>query len=252
MQLAAILVSMAATVVGIGLVGRAAAAMVRVLRRGRPAVRTDSPGRRTVTLLREVGGHTRMLKWSVPGAAHWFVMVGFVVLVFTLIEAYVELWRPRWDYPRLGGNTVYGLVIELVALTTLIGILALITVRQLDRRKPERGRRFRGSQTWMGYYVEGTILVIALCIFGLRALRAAEGALPYPHWAAFVSWWLGRTVLGGLSRSAITDLIYVVAAIKIVVSMAWFAVIAVNLDMGVAWHRFLAPFNIWFKREPSG
>jgi Fe-S oxidoreductase len=250
MQLAAILVSMIATVVGVVLVGRAAAAMVRVLRRGRPATRTDSPGRRTVTLAREVGGHTRMLKWSVPGTAHWFVMVGFVVLFLTLIEAYVELFRLRWDYPGLGGNTAYGLAIELVTLTTLVGIIALITVRQVAMRRP-RGR-FAGSQTWMAYYVEGTILVVAVCIFTLRGLRAADGALPYPHWAAFVSWFLGRTVFGGLSHRAVTDGIYLVATIKIVVSMAWFAVIALNLSMGVAWHRFLAPFNIWFKRNPSG
>jgi Fe-S oxidoreductase len=252
MQLAAILVSMIATVVGLVLVGRTAATMVRVLRRGRPAARTDSPGRRTITLAREVGGHTRMLKWTVPGAAHWFVMVGFVVLVLTLVEAYVELWQPRWDFPGLGSNAAYGLVIELVTLTTLVAIVALITVRQLDRRKPERARRFHGSQTWMGYYVEGTILAIALCIFALRGLRAADGGLHYPHWSAFVSWWLGRTVLGGLSHGAITTAIFVVAMVKIVVSMAWFAVIALNLDMGVAWHRFLAPFNIWFKRNASG
>jgi Fe-S oxidoreductase len=252
MQLAAILVSMAATAVGLALVGRAAASMVRVLRTGRPASRTDSPGTRTVTLAREVGGHTRMLKWSVPGAAHWFVMVGFVVLVLTLIEAYVELFRPRWDYPGLGSNPVYGLVIELVALTTLVGILVLIAVRQRWMRRPGRANRFAGSQTWMAYYVEATVLVVALCIFALRGLRAAEGALPYSHGIAFVSWWVGRTLFGGLSRRAVTDLVYVVAMVKIVVSMAWFAVIAVNLTMGVAWHRFLAPFNIWFKRNPSG
>ncbi|MDX6254001.1 MAG: hypothetical protein QOJ11_335 [Frankiales bacterium] len=250
MQLAAILVALAATVLGIVLVGRAAAAMVRVLRTGRAVSRTDSPGTRTVTLAREVGGHTRMLKWSVPGAAHWFVMVGFVVLVLTLVEAYVELFRPRWDYPGLGSNPVYGLVIELVALTTLVGILVLIAVRQVAMRRPRS--RFYGSQTWMAYYVEGTVLAIALCIFALRGLRAAEGALPYSHGIAFVSWWVGRTVFGGLSRRAATDLIYVVAMVKIVVSMAWFAVIAVNLNMGVAWHRFLAPFNIWFKRNASG
>jgi Fe-S oxidoreductase len=252
MQLTAILVSMVATVVGIVLVGRTAATMIRTLRRGRPVSRTDSPGARTATLVREVGGHTRMLKWSVPGAAHWFVMVGFVVLVLTLIEAYVELFRPRWDYPGLGSNPVYGLGIELVALTTLVGILVLIAVRQSWMRRPGRGNRFEGSQTWMAYYVEGTVLVVALCIFALRGLRAADGALPYSHGIAFVSWWLGRSVLGGLSHRTLVDAIYLVAMVKIVVSMAWFAVIAVNLSMGVAWHRFLAPFNIWFKRNPSG
>ena len=43
--------------------------------------------------------------------------------------------------------------------------------------------------------------------------------------------------------------ISVVALVKIVISMVWAIVIALNPSMGVAWHRFLAFFNIWFKRE---
>ena len=34
--------------------------------------------------------------------------------------------------------------------------------------------------------------------------------------------------------------------------MVWAIVIARNLTMGVAWHRFLAFFNIYFKREDDG
>ncbi|NDD60578.1 MAG: (Fe-S)-binding protein, partial [Actinobacteria bacterium] len=45
--------------------------------------------------------------------------------------------------------------------------------------------------------------------------------------------------------------IQIVATAKIVVSMTWFIVIALKLNMGVAWHRFLAPFNIFFKRNVS-
>ena len=33
--------------------------------------------------------------------------------------------------------------------------------------------------------------------------------------------------------------------------MVWFIVIAANLTMGVAWHRFLAFFNVFFKRNPT-
>jgi hypothetical protein len=33
--------------------------------------------------------------------------------------------------------------------------------------------------------------------------------------------------------------------------MVWFIVVGINLTMGVAWHRFLAFFNIYFKRNPS-
>ena len=42
------------------------------------------------------------------------------------------------------------------------------------------------------------------------------------------------------------------AAVKIVISMAWFVVIGLNTTMGVAWHRFTVWPNIWFKREASG
>jgi Fe-S oxidoreductase len=34
--------------------------------------------------------------------------------------------------------------------------------------------------------------------------------------------------------------------------MLWFVVIATNFTMGIAWHRFLAPFNIFFKRNADG
>jgi Fe-S oxidoreductase len=44
----------------------------------------------------------------------------------------------------------------------------------------------------------------------------------------------------------------IVATIKIVVSMTWFIVIATNLTMGIAWHRFLAFFNIYYKRNADG
>ena len=45
---------------------------------------------------------------------------------------------------------------------------------------------------------------------------------------------------------------YVVATVKILISFAWMITISLQPTMGVAWHRFLAFPNIWFKREPSG
>ena len=42
------------------------------------------------------------------------------------------------------------------------------------------------------------------------------------------------------------------AAVKILISVAWLITISLQPTMGVAWHRFLAFFNIWFKREASG
>jgi Fe-S oxidoreductase len=42
-----------------------------------------------------------------------------------------------------------------------------------------------------------------------------------------------------------------VALVKLFISMGWLITIALNPTMGVAWHRFLAFFNIFFKRAPE-
>src|SRR5690606_31316555 len=63
--------------------------------------------------------------------------------------------------------------------------------------------------------------------------------------------WLGE-LFSGMSAGAIENAIIVIATIKIVISFAWMITIALNPTMGVAWHRFLAFFNIFFKRHADG
>ena len=58
--------------------------------------------------------------------------------------------------------------------------------------------------------------------------------------------------LSGLSTSSLENLIYLVAMVKIVISFTWMIVLSLNTTMGVAWHRFTAWPNIWFKREAGG
>ena len=113
-------------------------------------------------------------------------------------------------------------------------------------RVATRKSRFVGSNFAQAYFVEAVILTIGVCIFGIRAFRAANGTLPYPVWAAPISHAIGSVLPA--SAAAVS----IIAAIKVAVSMAWAIVIARNLTMGVAWHRFLAFFNIYFKREPDG
>jgi Fe-S oxidoreductase len=55
-----------------------------------------------------------------------------------------------------------------------------------------------------------------------------------------------------MSVVAIENAILYVATAKIIISMAWFIVIASNFTMGIAWHRFLAFFNIYYKRNSDG
>src|SRR6266508_3829267 len=253
-QIVASLVAAVVTVVAVVLVARAVARMVAVVRLGQPdPERFDRKGRRTATTAQEILGHTRMLKWGVVGASHWFVMVAFGALVLTLVEAYGETVNPDFALPVIGGWGLYGLVMELIAALAGIGIAILIVIRLRNRpAKPRPGRlsRFTGSTMWQGYYVEWTIVGIVLCIFTIRGFREAAGHLPYPVWAAPISHAVGAACSGvpvGAARVGVT----VTALVKILISMAWFIVIALNVTMGVAWHRFTAFPNIFFKRSAS-
>jgi Fe-S oxidoreductase len=58
--------------------------------------------------------------------------------------------------------------------------------------------------------------------------------------------------MSGLSESALANVIYLIAMLKIVISFTWMIVISRNLTMGVAWHRFSVFFNVWFKRHADG
>ena len=79
MQIFAIVVSLAFSVVGIALTTRAVRAMLATMKMGQPAVgRTDRPLARSLTMLKETFLHTRMLQWTWVGAGHWFIMVGRV------------------------------------------------------------------------------------------------------------------------------------------------------------------------------
>ncbi len=232
------------TVAALVLAVRAVSRMVAVVRLGQPdPERFTGKGRRFGTMLREIVGHTRMLKWSLVGAAHWFVMVGFILLSVLVLAAYVEVVDPHGSLPLIERTAVYGLVTELLSVAGLVAIVVLIGVRL--RNLPRRGRRsrFAGSTAWQAYYVEYTILAVLTLGLLIRGTKAAMGDLPYPVWAAPVS-----HLLGGV-MPANADVVSIVALVKILVSMAWVIVISLNVTMGVAWHRFTAFPNIFFKRS---
>jgi Fe-S oxidoreductase len=249
-QIVSTVVAAFVTVVAGVLVSRTVLRMVRVIRLGQPdPERTKAKRARTLTMLRETVGHTRMLKWTVVGAAHWFVMVAFVLLSSLVLAAYFEVVNPKADLPIVGGWTVFGLATEAIGVLSLIGILILMGIRLRNLpSNPKRRSRFTGSTMWQAYYVEYTILGVLVCGFLIRGLRAAAGHLPYPVWAAPVSHGIGAA-FGALSERSLLNAITLVALAKILISMAWAITIALNITMGVAWHRFTAFFNIFFKRS---
>ncbi|MFI9205764.1 (Fe-S)-binding protein [Streptomyces sp. NPDC053048] len=255
MQLAAIIVSLVLIAVGVALFGRAILQIYRFVRLGQPVpagTRTDDPAQRTVTVAKEFLGHTRMNRWGVVGVAHWFVAVGFFSLLLTIVNAIGQLFQADWILPVIGDWAPYNVFVEFLGTMTALGILTLIVIRQLNRPgKPGRKSRFAGSNTGQAYFVESVILIVGICIFMLHALEGAQHHVDGYEASFFVSYPV-VSWLQGMDVSTLQNLTYFFAGLKIATSFIWMITVSLKTDMGVAWHRFLAFPNIWFKREASG
>ena len=229
-------------------------------RAGQPASRTDNPTARTWTLVKEFLGPTRLSRLPVVASAPGITALSFLILFSTLVNAFFQLIWADFRLPIIGHFPPFEWLVEVFAWGGLIGIVALIVIRQLNHPRTaagEAGRRSRffGSVWWQAYYVEFTILAVTICILLLRTLEAAMLRLTHPEESIALHFpltgWLAQ-IWEGLSLDTQENLVYVVATVKILVSFAWMITISLQPTMGVAWHRFLAFPNIWFKRESSG
>ena len=210
-----------------------------------PTRNNDKPAR-FKNMLKEVLGHTKMLNFTGTGIAHWFVMIGFGALFGTLVTAYGQVINPDFALPIIGHFVGYELFAELIAALTGIGIVTLIGIRQVTRFRMLN--RFSGSGMGKAYYIEATILAIVFCVFALRGLEGALAGETEWNWHYAISW-PAVLAFNSMSVASLESAIVIVATLKIVVSMAWFIVIASNFTMGIAWHRFLAFFNIFYNRN---
>ena len=204
-------------------------------------------------MLKETLGHTRMLQWTHVGIVHWFVFVGFGWLFFTLVTAFGQLFDARFALPVIGNWVVYEWATELITWLMIVSILALIGYRLTHLPSGRLGRysRFYGSRMWQAYFVEGVILGIGICIvllrgaeYGLGGADATTAHFPLTAWVS--------NLYGSAGDSTLRNVIYLVAMVKIVISFTWMIVLATHTTMGVAWHRFTAWPNIWFKRNADG
>ncbi|ANN14383.1 Fe-S oxidoreductase [Amycolatopsis orientalis] len=224
------------------------ARFVRVIRLGQPDSTRNGPFMpRMKTLIKEFAAHTRMNKVKSVGPAHWLVMWGFLIGSLALFEAYGEVFVPTWGWPILDDWSVFQLLMELLGVGTIVGILVLIWVRQKNHpRRADRQSRFQGSNFKWAYFIEAVVLIEGIGIIGVRAAKSALNVHETPVWAAFVSHPIGELL------PASPNLVSVFAFVKLMSATIWLFVIARTMTMGIAWHRFSAFFNIYFKREADG
>ncbi|ADD39793.1 (Fe-S)-binding protein [Stackebrandtia nassauensis] len=268
-QIVATLIAAVVTIVAITVFARTGMSMVRIIKLGAPdPTRRNKGAVRLKTMLRETVGHTRMLKWTLVGAAHWFVFVAFITLFPVLVEAYLKVINPTWTLPFVGHWSLWLLYTETIGALGIAGIVALFVVRMLNQPRnnpaPERPEgtelseahtrtstsRFERSRQWQGFYIEATIFGIIASHFITRSLKVAAGELDVPAWAAPISNAIGGA-MSGLGEAALTP-ITIVALVEIIISWLFFYILGRNITMGLGWHRITAFFNIYFKRNADG
>ena len=247
------------TVVGVAFFARGIREIVRTVRIGGPA-----PGRsrpvvaRTALVLRETLGHGRFMHRPVVKVAHWVVMVSFPLLFLTLVTGYGQVATPTFALPLIGHLAPLEWAIEAIAWASLLGIGALVVVRQRAHpRRAGRESRFFGSNQGQAYFVEATVLVVVVCALALRGLEYALAAQVTATAYLATAWHFPLTAWFGAAwvtadRGALETAVVVISAVKILMSMSWFVVIGLQPAMGVAWHRFLAVVNIYARRETDG
>ncbi len=253
MNLLLVVLAYGITVAALGLLAFRVRQLIAIYKKGQPdPTRSNNRASRFWNMTREVLGHTKMLNFTGTGIAHWFVMVGFGALFGTLVTAYGQLLNPYFSLPFIGHWWVYEYFVEAITWFTGIGIVTLIGIRQVTRfTKKGRTSRFFGSGMKKAYYIEATIVLIVFCVIALRSLEGALSEETSWNRHHITTWFIAQE-FKALTLAEITTYIQWVAALKIVVSMLWFIVIAQNLTMGIAWHRFLAFFNIYFRRNSNG
>ena len=222
--------------------------LVKLVLSGQPVSgRTDEIGTRIWTQIIEVFGQRRLLKWSIPGLAHFFTMWGFFILITVYIEAYGTLFQPNFHIPIVGRWDALGFLQDFIALAVLAGITTFAIIRlRSEPKEYGRSSRFYGSHTGGAWLI---LFMISMVIFSYAIFRGAAvntGNFPY-GWGAFFSHGMGA-LMHPLGTTANEWIETVALLAHISVALAFLLIVLHSKHL----HIFLAPINVTFKRLPDG
>jgi Fe-S oxidoreductase len=245
-----LIIGLAMTAIALTFAGRRAMYLYRLITSGQPAPDrvsgvTARMGRAVKTQLVEVFGQRKLLKWSIPGAAHFFVFWAFVILGSVYLEAYGALFDPGFHIPLIGEWEILGFAQDFIAVMCLLGIITFAVLRiQQSPQRLGRKSRFSRSHTGGAWLVLCMIFNVLWTLFFFRSAASALGNLPYDS-GAFVSIALGN-LLDGLSHNTLE----VMEGLGLLLHIGVMLVFLIDVLHSKHLHIFLAPLNVLFKRQP--
>ena len=235
------------TGVAFALAGWRLSRLGRLVLSGAPAPgRTRGALRRLGGAVVEVLGQRKLLKRPQSGIPHALTFWGFIVLLFTIIEAYGDVfWDKRFAIPAIGTSAVLGFLEDLFTLVVLAALVTFAVIRLVDDpAKRKRRSRFFGSHTRAAWLVLALIAVVMLTLLGYRAAQTNTGDFPYGSWA-FASHGLGHLLHPlGTGVNSVLETTLLLCNIAAIMGFLVFLTYSKHL------HVFLAPLNVAFSRRP--
>ena len=247
---AVLILGLLLTAIALPIAGRRVWFLYRMVSSGQPAPdRIDGvTGRLGAAMKRqvvEVFGQKKLLKWSVPGAAHFFVFWAFVILGTVYFEAYAVLLTrdPEWNWFVFGNWSLLGFVQDFIAVMALAGIAVFWAIRLRNQPKQlGRKSRFFGSHLGPAYFTLFMIFNVVWTLFLFRgAVQARDMGTDNGYGkAAFVSYLLGTVLPDSTALIGIGLLLH----IGVMLVFLNFVLNSKHL------HIFVAPLNVMFGRDP--
>jgi Fe-S oxidoreductase len=246
------IIGLALTVAAFAVAGRRLRWLRRLAFSGQPAPERleyarSHPAREAKTQLTEVIGQRKLLKWSVPGAAHAAVFWGFIALLLTIIEAYGSLFSRTFAIPGIGHWAAIGFAEDLFSVGVLAGIITFTVIRlRDDPRRKGRASRFAGSHTRAAWVVLAMIAAVIVTLLIYRAAQQNTGVFPYPHAWAFASWAVAQALRPlGYGVNSVLEAAFILLQLGVVLAFLVIVTYSKHLHIG------LAPLNIAFSRRPD-
>ena len=245
-----LVIGLVMTAITLSLAGQRVLFLWRHISSGQPAPdRIEGVTKRTGTAIKtqlvEVLGQKKLLKWSIPGAAHLFVMYAFLILASVYVEAYGALFDSKFHIPIIGHWAILGFLQDFIGVMCFFGLVTFAIIRiKNSPKKLGRGSRFKGSHLGGAWVVLGMIFNVLWTMFLFRGAASAAGNLPYKN-GAFVSIGLGK-IFDNFSEDTITALEHVGLLLHIGVMLVFLILVLNSKHL----HIFIAPINIMFGRRP--
>jgi len=252
--LSRIVVGLGISVVCFAVAGRRFFWLSKLIRSGQPADRAWAGFRRAkegVTAeIVEVAGQRKLLKWTVPGIAHFFTMWGFTVLLTTILEAYGALFIRDFAIPFIGRSNWLAFVEDFFATAVLLSLVVftVIRIKNAPARK-DRASRFYGSHLGPAWLVLFMISMVIVTLLVYRGAQINTGYFPFTTDGVTSPWAFASQFVASIlpTSTSVNDAVEYWGIIANIGVIAGFLVI---VSYSKHLHIFLAPLNVAFSRRP--